>query len=59
MSWFVILALSLITATLIENEFSCCNPVMKLERREGMSTERVQMAVFLIGAKWPWLLGVL
>jgi hypothetical protein len=36
---FVVLALSLITATLIE--FSCRNPVMKSERREGILTERV------------------
>jgi hypothetical protein len=50
----VVLALSLITVKLIENEFSCCNSVMKLERREVMSTERVQMG-FLIGSNWPWL----
>jgi hypothetical protein len=47
MGCFVVLALSLIMATLIEYEFSCCNPVMKLERREAMSTERFQME-FLI-----------
>jgi hypothetical protein len=39
MIWFVVLALSLITATLIA--FSWRNPVMKSERREGMLTERV------------------
>jgi hypothetical protein len=48
MAWLVVLALSLIIETLIENEISRRNPVMNSERREVMLTERVQMG-FLIG----------
>jgi hypothetical protein len=53
MAWLVVLALSLIIETLIENEISRRNPVMNSERREVMLTERVQMG-FLIGFFSLW-----